>query len=320
MNALGNLSRTQRSLSDTFRNISSGQRINRAADDAAGLGVAENLDAKSRSAVVAGRNINNGISVLQTYEGAANEIAEILKRQRELAVQASSETLADDERAYAHQEFGSLFEEHQRISATTNFNGLNLTSASAGGGTVAGSGAPSDPRRKEFDVQAGVNNSTDDRITLKLASLDFMDMEQTWHIYNGVGPLPDDGIVDEFRVESDPVMAAASFDSVGSPGIMESLGVASAAQAQASITAIDAQLKYVNAARSQVGAVQNRLDSALNNIETYNENLKASESRVRDADFAFETAEMSKLQVMQQAGVAILGQANGMSQGALRLI
>ena len=99
MNALGNLQRTQRSLASTFRNISSGQRINRAADDAAGLAVAENLDAHGRSARVAQRNINDGISVVQTYEGAANEVADILKRQRELAIQASSETLADTQNA-----------------------------------------------------------------------------------------------------------------------------------------------------------------------------------------------------------------------------
>ena len=127
LRAMGDLSGTQRSLSDTFRKISSGQRVNRAADDAAGLAVAENLDAKESSARVANRNIQDGISVIQTYEGAANEIADILKRQRELAVQASSETLADTERAYAHQEFFTLQREHERIAGTTNFNGMNLT-------------------------------------------------------------------------------------------------------------------------------------------------------------------------------------------------
>jgi flagellin len=320
MNALGNLSRTQRGLSATFRNISSGQRVNRAADDAAGLGVAENLDSTARSAKVASRNINDGISVIQTYEGAANEISDILKRQRELAVQSSSETLADTERAYLHQEFSELHQEHKRIAATTNFNGLNLTDSSVAGGTVVGGGL-TDPTFKTFDVQAGTNNSSNDRIQIRFDSLNVQDMENNWlGVTYGGGPVPDDQIVDFFNVDPDPVQAANSFNTAFAPGMPESLGVASVDQARASITALDFQLDYVNAARSKVGAVQNRLESAANNMETFTQNTLSAESQIRDADFAFETAEMSKFQVMQQAGVAILGQANGLSQGALRLI
>ena len=324
MNALGNLSRTQTDLSNTFRKISSGQRVNRAADDAAGMAVAENLDATSRSAKVAGRNINDGISVLQTYEGAANEISDILKRQRELAVQSSSETLADTERDYLHQEFFSMQQEHMRIAATTEFNGQALMDQFRPGGTdvpqvpSTGPGDYGTPRSKTYAVQAGVNNTPDDRISLTLNTMDVRSMEENYNAHllgSGVTPPPGNFVM-RLDVRQDATLERTEW--AADTGMH--LGVASSEQAQASLQAIDVQLDHVNKSRSKVGAVQYRLESALNNIETYNENLQGAESRIRDADFAFETAEMSKLQVMQQAGVAILGQANGMSQGALRLI
>jgi flagellin len=323
MNALGNLSRTQRSLSDTFRKISSGQRVNRAADDAAGLAVAENLDAKSRSAKVAGRNINDGISVIQTYEGAANEVSDILKRQRELAVQSSSETLANTERDYLHQEFFALQQEHNRIAETTEFNGQNLMSQTSAGGTfvpMTPSGGPGDfgtASTKTYGIQVGVNNTAADRISVELNTLDVFSMQENYDNHlQGSGIAPGPNTVLMVDVRQDAVAERTDWASGGG----QNMGVASAEQAQASLAAIDVQLDHLNKSRSKVGASQNRLESALNNIETYSENMQAAESRIRDADFAFETAEMSKLQVMQQAGIAILSQANGMSQGALRLI
>ena len=205
MNALGNLGRTQRSLAKTFANISSGQRINKAADDAAGLGVAENLDSQTRSARVANRNINDGISVLQTYEGAANEVADILKRQRELAVQASSETLAQTERDYAHQEFHALQEEHHRIAATTNFNGINLTDANVAGGTLVPKAGPgTDPVHKTIDVQVGIHDTSNDRITLKLGALDGRSMHEHYMDVFGALPTPDDGKIDDPEGLVDP--------------------------------------------------------------------------------------------------------------------
>jgi flagellin len=263
-NAINNLNRNTRSLSSSFRKISSGLRVSKAADDAAGLAVAENLEAASRSAKVAMRNTNDGISIISTAEGAANEVGSILKRMRELAVQSSSETLDDDERAYIQDEFTELTEEVDRISAVTEFNGLQL----------------SDGSDTQLQVQVGVDNSADDRITITLGDLTASTL--------GV----DTGSVD----------------------------LSASGSAQTAIDTIDAAIDSVSSYRSKFGAVENRLNSALNNLENYTENLQSAESQIRDADFAYETAEMSKNQIMQQASTSVLAQAKTVSQGALNLI
>ena len=269
MNALGNLGRTNRKLSDTFQNISSGLRVNNAADDAAGLAVSENLESQQMSLRQAQRNTNDGISVIQTAEGATDEVGDILKRMRELAVQSSSETLANTERNYIQDEFKQLTAEVDRIADVTEFNGVALTNGSAG---LTGT--------NDMNVQVGIHNTSDDRINIELGDLQATTLKV------------DTGNVDLTNVTS----------------------------AQSALQTIDNAIDKVNKYRSDYGAVQNRLESALNSLEVYTENVAGAESRIRDADFAHETAEMSKFQVMQQAGVAILGQANGLSQGALRLI
>ncbi|MBN2801390.1 MAG: flagellin FliC [Deltaproteobacteria bacterium] len=263
-NALNHLNNTNRSLSNSFRKISSGLRISRAGDDAAGLAVAENLSSAGGSLRQAARNTNDGISVIQTAEGATAEVGNILKRMRELAVQSSSETLADGERAYIQDEYVQAAGEVDRIAAVTNFNGVAL-----GDGSTT-----------SIDVQVGIDNTANDRIAITLGDLTSTTL--------GV----DTGSVD----------------------------LSTSAGAQTALTTIDTALDTVSGYRSDFGASQNRLESALNNLETYTENLSAAESQIRDADFAYETAEMAKFQIMQQAGIAVLGQANAMNQGALRLV
>lgn len=258
------LNATNRSLSDSFSRISSGLRISKASDDAAGLAVAENLDSISTSARQAMRNTNDGISVIATAEGAAAETGDILKRMRELAVQSSSETLDDDERAYIQDEYEQLSSEVDRIASVTEFNGVSL----------------SDGTNTQLDVQVGVNGTADDRITITLG-----DMRGT----------------------------VLGVDTA-------SLDLSTSAGAQAAIAAIDTAIDTVSGYRSDMGAAENRLDSALNNLETYTTNLSAAESRIRDADFAFETAELSKKQIMQQAGVSVLAQAKGINSAAAQLV
>jgi len=264
MSALGHFNRTNNHLEGTFGRISSGLRINKAGDDAAGLAVAENLATEQQSLRQAARNTNDGISVIQTAEGATNEVADILKRMRELAVQSSSDTLANSERAYIQDEYAQLAQEVDRISAVTNFNGVALA----------------DGTRSSLDVQVGIFNTTDDRISITLGDLRATSL--------GI----DTGNID----------------------------MATSASAQAALTTLDTAIDSINKIRSDFGAVQNRLESSLNNLDVYTENLAGAESRIRDADFAFETAQMTKYQTMQQAGIAILGQANQLTQGALRLI
>jgi flagellin len=261
INALTNFQHTNRSLNNSFQRISSGLRITKAADDAAGLAVAENLDAQSQSLRQARRNTNDGISVIQTMEGATNEVANIVKRMRELAVESRSETLNSTERTYIQTEFVALQSEVNRIAAVTEFNGLKLTE----GATTT-------------NVQVGIHNTVNDRVAITGISL-----------------------------------------STGGLAIAGNQ-LSTTAGAGTAIGALDTALDSLNTQRAKLGSQQNRLSSALNNLEVYTENIESAESQIRDADFAHETAEMAKFQIMAQAGTAVLAQANQINQGAVRLL
>lgn len=263
-NALTSLGRTSRMLESSFQKISSGLRISKAGDDAAGLGVAENLSALSKGLRQAMRNTNDGVSMVEVAEGATSEVANIVKRMKELAVQSSSETLENTERAYIQTEFVQLAGEVDRIASVTEFNGVML-----GDGSNA-----------TLDVQVGANNTANDRITITLGDLTAATL--------GV----DTGTID----------------------------LSSAAGAQAALTGLDTALDTINGYRADYGATQNRLESATRNLETTTEKLAGAESRIRDADYAFETSQMAKYQIMQQAGLAVLGQANQINAGVTRLL
>jgi flagellin len=264
MNTVAKVNRTNGKLQNTLGRISSGLRINSAADDAAGLGVAENLDTQSRSMKQAMRNTNDGISVVQTAEGAANEVANILKRMRELAVQSASETLDNGERAYIQDEFVQLSEEVDRIANVTEFNGLPL----------------SDGTNATINVQVGINATADDQIAVTLGDL---------------------------------TAATLTVDT-------GSMDLSTSATASAALANIDNALDTVNSYRSDFGSVMNRMESSLRNLENTNQNIKAAESQIRDADFAEEASEMAKYNVMQQAGVAALTQAKNINQSAAQLL
>ncbi len=261
---LTDLSRTSRALARSFERISSGLRIARAADDAAGLGVAENLRAAHTSATVAARNTNDGISIIAVAEGASSEVGNILVRMRELAVQSASETLEDDERAYVQDEYLALAAEVDRIASVTEFNGIVLTNASV----------------TAIDVQVGINAGTTNQISISLGDL----RATTLGIDSGA------------------------------------IGLDTAAGAQAALTVLDDAIASVSSYRSDYGATENRLGNALNNLETYVETTVAAESRIRDADFGWETAQLSQNQILQQAGTSILQQAKSINQGALSLL
>lgn len=267
LTALHKLNRTNVNLGGVFERISSGMRINRAADDAAGFGMGERFDAEYRGLKQALRNANDGISVIQTTEGATNEVANIIKRIRELAVQAASQTLGSTERGYANTEYASLKSEMDRIAAVTKFNGVALTNVSAG-----------------MAVQVGTQNSSagssgsNDRISFDTVNITSASLE-----------------IDELDLTT-------------------TLG------AQEALASLDTALSSVNTDRANLGAAQNRIEAAIRNLENYTENIAAAKSRIMDADFAFETAQMAKYQILQQSGVAVLGQANAINQAALRLL
>jgi flagellin len=262
MMAAGKLGRTQNALGESLAKISSGMRINKAADDAAGLGVATSLQTDLISTGQAMRNTNDGISIIQTAEGATEEVTDMLQRMRELAVQSSSETLANEERSYIQDEFLQLQSEVARIAATTEFNGISLSDGSV----------------SSIDVQVGINNSTTSRIAISLIDL-----------------------------------------TTASLGI-NAIDLSAASSAQSALDTLDTALSSVNSGRSVLGAVQNRLNSALNNSQVYSEAMASAESQIRDTDFATETTALTKLQIMQQAGVASLAQAKNINQSVISLL
>jgi flagellin len=265
LNAQRNLSVTTRSLDNTFRHLSSGLRITSAADDAAGLAVSENLRKNIASLRVAARNTNDGISVTEQAEGGMAQIGSLLSRMRELAVQSSSGTLADAERAHLNTEYTALADEIERISEATNFNGVDLTNGSF----------------TAIEVQVGIHNvAAVDRISIALFDLG----STTLAVDTGV------------------------------------TSVSTATQAQASLANLDTAIASVNSMRASIGAIQNRLNAALNQLEISVETNSAAESRIRDADFATETAALARQQVLSQSGVAVLSQANTGPQLALQLL
>jgi len=262
--ALTKLGQTGRHLSKAFQRISSGLRIASAADDAAGMGVAENLKVAYSSSRVAQRNIGDGISMVAVAEGASAEVTSILGRMRELAVQSASETLGDDERQYIQDEYLQIASEVDRIANVTEFNGTKLADGSD----------------TQVNVQVGIGATTDDQVAITLGDL------------RGTTLGVDSGAID----------------------------LSTSAGAISSISLIDTAIETVSAYRSQLGAAENRMNSALNNLEVFSENTKAAESAIRDADFGEETANLSKWQIMQQAGVAVLAQAKGLGQSVTQLL
>ena len=270
LNAQRNLSRSQLDLERSLDRLSSGLRITRAGDDAAGLAISEQLRAQVRGLSQAQRNANDGISVIQTAEGALNEISNILIRLRELAVQsASTAGVSNSERSFLQNEFSALQSEITRIAQATQFGGRTLLDGSLSGGA------------NSLVFQVGIfNNSAVDRFSLDIGSA------------------------------TTSGLAIQTTDAA----------VSTATAAQNALATIDTALTSVSTLRGNLGASQNRLQSTINNLAVSIETLSAANSRIRDVDVAAETAALTRAQVLQQAGIAVLAQANVSSQVALTLL
>ncbi len=268
LNAQRNLNTTQTALSASIGRLSSGLRINNAADDAAGLGISENLKADLRSLSQASRNANDGVSMSQVAEGSMNEMQGIVTRMRELSVQSANQTLGTTERGYIQTEFGQLRNEINRISAVTEFNGQKLVDGSASAGLA---------------FQVGMHNSANDRIAMSITKLTTSTLGSTsLHV------------------------ASASLSTV--TGARNALG------------AFDAAITQLSTARAKVGAVQNRMQVTISTLAVAHENLSAANSRIRDVDVASETSSLTKSQILSQAGLAVLSQANQLPNSALSLL
>ncbi|GAP38217.1 flagellin domain-containing protein [Piscinibacter sakaiensis] len=256
INAQRNLSASQGSLSTSMQRLSSGLRINSAKDDAAGLAIADRMNAQVRGINVAIRNANDGISLAQTAEGALSTVTDVLQRMRELAVQAQNGSNGTSDRANLDTEFQQLNEEITRIAGQTKFNGTAIVGASAGAQTF----------------QVGANNG--DTLTITTSQV-----------------------------------SALSGNSI-----------TSASNASTALAAIDTKLDSITTDRATYGAMMNRFQFTIQNLQTTNENQTAARGRIMDTDFAVETANLSRAQILQQAGTAMVAQANQLPQQVLSLL
>ncbi len=259
------LSKTKTNLNSNLRKLSSGERITRAADDAAGLAISENLKSQIRSIRQAKRNADDGISLIQTAEGGLSEVSNIVIRLRELAVQAASDTVGNTERSFSDIEFQQLKEEIQRISMSSEFNGRKLLDGTSG----------------LVEIQVGAGND----------------------------PLND-------RIKYDGSQVVSTLESLG----LSAESVTSKQGAQMALARLDDALVKVNGVRANLGALQNRLTSVINNLGVTEENFSEANSRIRDVDVASETADMTKNNILNQAGVSVLAQANQAPNFALKLL
>ena len=260
--AQSQLGKTSSALAKNFAKLSSGYRINDASDDAAGMGIVKSMNAQVRSMAVAERNTNDGVSMVQTADGGAEQIHEILTRMRELAVQASNGSLGANDYTNLDTEYQANLSEIDRIATSTKFNGISLLSGAA--------------TTKNFQV--GIGTATTDRI-------------------------------------------GVSFGGADAAGLAVNGGsVTSFANAQTAITAIDAGIQSLSTVREGFGSSLNRFSFAVSSLQAGQTNMGAAVSRIRDVDIAKETADMSKNQVLTQAGAAILSQANQSPQLAMQLL
>jgi flagellin len=270
MNAYRNLSGTQNAMSTSLERLSSGLRINRAADDAAGLAISEKLRAQSNGLNQATANAQDGISLIQTAEGALNETHSILQRMRQLAVQSGNDTNTADDRKAIKSEVDQLTKELGRIAKDTEFNGQGLLDGSGG---TAGA----------FTFQIGANKDQSISVTVGKADTD------TLGLTSGSG-------------------ATSLVDVTTQTGANDALDT------------IDAAIAKVSTQRADLGAVQNRLQHTINSLSVAAENSAAAESRIRHTDMAKEMTSFTRSQILQQAGVSMLAQANQAPQSVLKLL
>jgi flagellin len=263
INAQRNLSQVTDRLSTNFRRLSTGLRISTAADDAAGLAISERLRSQVRSLEQAKRNANDGISMVQTAEGALNEVSNILTRLRELAVQSSNGSVSNQDKDTLDEEFQSLVSEINRIGQSTEFNGIKLLDGSST--SVA------------FQVGFGTSAS-----------------------------------IDQISVSLSPALSTTLS--------LNALDIGSGGATTTAITNIDTAINTISGLRGSLGAAQNRLGSTINNLAIQSENLSAAESRIRDVDVAYETAQLTRNSILQQASIAMLAQSNSLPQSALSLL
>lgn len=282
LEAQRNLNMTSKALASNFAKLSSGQRINSAADDAAGLAISDRMKSQISSMGQAQRNANDGISMLQTADSALNQNASVLSRMRDLAMQSANGTLGDSDRSALQTEFGQLTAEIDRISKVTQFNGSNLLD-----------------NNNTFTFQVGISSGAQDTISATMQKMTATEYGQ---------------------------------DSAGTPIDLSTLAIGNgkdyagaditgdATTAKTALDALDSAIAATSNQRAQLGAKSNRLQVTVANLAAASSNLSAANSQIRDVDVATETAAMTKNNILSQAGLAVLAQANQLPSAALKLL
>ena len=301
INARRNLNLSSDALAKHTERISSGYRINHAADDAAGLAISEQLKSNVRAMLQAKRNTSDGISLVQTAEGGLAEISNVLVRLKELSVQSASDTVQDKERSYIQKEFGALKDEINRIAFSTEFNGTRLLTGNVNlPGAVDKNGDPTvHTTPSPLEVQVGAN-----------------------YVY-GADAIDNPNPVHVIQIDLSKINALTKGHNaldLGEAGDDDDTRADTKAAAQVSINRVDDAIEKVNSYRASLGAIQNRLNHAVSNTGIMVENMEAAKSRIRDTDYAEETSQVVQQGILQKAGVSVLAQANALPEMALKLL
>ena len=291
LDAAASASLVNRSLETSMERLSTGRRINSASDDAAGVAISSRLTAEIRGTNQAIRNALDAQALIDTAEGAHKEVENILQRMREVAVQSANDTNSTQDRNNLIVEFIALEDEIDRLAETTTWAGQSLLNAndgqSAGAGTILNEPAAADTTA-DFTFQIGSGTSADDRIAVSIREIDTVSL----FLYNPNNPL-----------------VSGMSANIDSPSA-----------SKGAMAVIDAVLEKINQQRSKLGAVSNRLNHTVNNLTNMSANLSAARGGIEDADFALETTELAKNQILQQASTAMLAQANASKQNVLGLL
>ncbi len=308
LNAQRNLNSSQASLSTSMQRLSSGLRVNSAKDDAAGLAIAERMSAQVRGMNVAVRNANDAISMTQTAEGALGKMGDNMQRMRELAVQSRNATNSTGDRANLQKEFKQLQEEINRTIEGTKFNGKAV---------FAGEGA-------DLEFQVGAGTSEQDKITISGVTLNGGTTGAAQTVIDAYDDAADDAarntaIADVMAAATDTDWATGA-TGIGIGGVDSTGADANMQDIDDAINVIDKALDIINDKRADFGAAQNRFEAVIGNLQTNIENQSAARGRILDADFATETSNMSRAQILQQAGTAMVAQANQLPQQVLSLL
>ncbi|MEZ9741239.1 flagellin [Vibrio splendidus] len=360
-----NLSNANNMLNQSLERLASGSRINSAKDDAAGLQISNRLEAQMSGIDVAVRNANDGISIMQTAEGAMNETTNIMQRMRDLSLQASNGSNSQSERTAIQEEVTALNDELNRIAETTSFGGKKLLNGSFGSSSFQIGGSSGEAvqiglkNMRTDDINMGgfsyvANGMASDSWAVKSNQNDMTmsftdrsgqpqeltinakagdDIEELATYINGQTDLVSASVNDEGQLQiymsGEDTAGTISFSgslagelsmSAGYYESVDDINVTDVGGAQRAVSILDTAMKYVDSHRSELGAMQNRFDHAINNLENVHENLATSNSRIKDTDYAKETTQMLKQQILQQVSTTILAQAKQAPNLALTLL